>query len=78
MTFSYILYACLNIYNKLYTEPSRTDVVYHDAFVYEEAVANMIGTVYTGDIQMTYDTLGFQSAADLFWFKTGMSHGCRI
>ena len=75
MSFPYILFACLNIYNKFYTEPSRTDITYHDAFVYEETVANMIGTVYTGDIRMAYDTLELRSAADFFWFKTGMLHG---
>ena len=72
MRFPYILYACLNIYNKLYLEPSRKDITYFDAFTYEESIGSMIGTTYVGDIRLAYNTLKLQSVAGIFWFKTGV------
>ena len=71
MRFPYILYACLNIYNKLYAEPSRVDIAYCDAFIYEEAIGKMIGTAYTGGIRLAYNTLKLGSADGIFWFNSG-------
>lgn len=72
MHFPYILFACLDIYNQFHSEPERTDLAFTDAFVYQDAIDDRIGTSYTGDIFLAYNTLQLHSANDIFWFKIGM------
>ena len=71
MHFPYTLFASLYIYNKLYQEPGRTDLAFSDAFIYRQDIDDKIGTSYTGDLFLAYNTLQLRSAKDIFWFKVG-------
>ena len=70
MCIPYVLYACLSIYNKFHSDPQRSDVIYTDSFIYSATLATQISSSYTGNIQISYDTLDISSNTDMFWFQT--------